>query len=263
MRILLVDDEAQARASLKYAIEKIKPQAEIIEANCGISASEGVKELLASGKSIDIAFLDIDMPDMDGIHLATQLRELLPKLNIIFVSAYDQYGMDAYRLHASGYLLKPVILDSLREEMQHLRYPLEDKEKTLYFRCLGNFEVLLDGAPVIFKLEKTKEMLAYLFDHRESMCGNNEIMCALWEDDNHVSYLKQLRKDLTDTFESIGMGSMLVKKYGKIGLFTNGNQSDIQAWQKGDRSIIPATYMEQYSWAEETNARLFFGKSLR
>lgn len=260
MRILLVDDETQARASLRYAISKIKPLAELIESSGSLEARETVKQLLEAGKKIDIAFLDIDMPDMDGIHLGNHLRDMLPNLNIIFVSAYDKYGMEAYRIHASGYLLKPVVLDSLREELLHLRYPVDDDERTLYFRCLGNFEVLLDGAPLIFKLEKTKEMLAYLFDHRESMCGNNEIMCALWEDDNHVSYLKQLRKDLTDTFKSVGMSSMLVKKYGKIGLFTNGNQSDIQEWLRGDRSIVPGTYMQQYSWAEETNARLFFGR---
>ncbi|MCQ2501759.1 MAG: response regulator, partial [Lachnospiraceae bacterium] len=238
MRFLLVDDEPQARAGLRYAITKLKPQAELVEAAAGQEALDLVKALQKEGKPIDIAFLDIDMPDMTGIQLAKYLREFLPNLNIIFVSAYDQYGMEAYKIHASGYLLKPVVLDSLREELQHLRYPIED-EKTLYFRCFGNFEVLLDGAPLIFKLDKTKEMLAYLFDHRESMCGNNEIMCALWEDDNHVSYLKQLRKDLTDTFEEVGMGSMLVKKYGKIGLFTNGKQSDIQEWLKGDRSVLP------------------------
>lgn len=56
----------------------------------------------------DIAFLDIRMRSMTGLELARKLKDIHPKINIIFVTGYDEYAGEAMRLHASGYIEKPV-----------------------------------------------------------------------------------------------------------------------------------------------------------
>lgn len=72
---------------------------------------------------IDIAFLDIETPVINGIQLAKKLKKVNPLVNIIFVTAYDTYALDAYKLHASGYITKPVNESKIKEELDGLRYP--------------------------------------------------------------------------------------------------------------------------------------------
>ena len=103
MRILIVDDERIARESLKHSIIKILgPDTPVITAQSGAQALEE-----AAAQAPDVAFLDIEMPGMSGLELAKALKERCPGTNIIFVTAHSSYALQAWRLHASDYLLKP------------------------------------------------------------------------------------------------------------------------------------------------------------
>ena len=65
----------------------------------------------------DIAFLDINMRGMTGVELAKKLKDLCPKINIIFVTGYEEYKGDAMDLRASGYILKPVTKEQIDKEL--------------------------------------------------------------------------------------------------------------------------------------------------
>ena len=67
----------------------------------------------------DLALLDIRMPEMDGITLAHGIRTISPDTAILFVTAHPQYAVDAWRIHASGYLLKPLTPERLSEELDY------------------------------------------------------------------------------------------------------------------------------------------------
>ena len=120
MKILCVDDEPLALEMLTEAIEEAQPDADIKPFH---KQSELLEEARQNG--CDIAFLDIHMRGMNGVELAKKLKEINPKMNIIFVTGYDEYTGDAMRLRASGYVMKPVTKEKLEEELRELRFPIE------------------------------------------------------------------------------------------------------------------------------------------
>ena len=104
MKFLLVDDEPLALADLNEILEETVPGHETAGFTSIGKALEYMKE-----NQVDVAFLDIEMVGMNGIELARTMKDLQPDINIIFVTAHPQYAVDAYAIHATGYLLKPVV----------------------------------------------------------------------------------------------------------------------------------------------------------
>ena len=89
------------------------------------------------------------MRGMNGIEFAKNLKVQNPKLNIIFATGYDEYTKDAFSLHASGYIMKPVTAEKIAEEIEDLRHPMEEKKQqstapVLKVQTFGNFEVYVN-----------------------------------------------------------------------------------------------------------------------
>ena len=259
MRILAVDDEKIALEGLMNAIKKVVPDAELHGFRSPHEALELAKE-----KQLDIAFLDIEMREMDGIALAKHLKAISPMINIIFTTGYSEYSGSAFALHASGYVRKPITAEKISYEIMELRNPVAKvSDKRLKIRAFGNFEVYVNNKPLVFKYTKSKEMLAYLVDRCGALCSNNEIMCILWEDDdnirNHTSYLKNTRADLIATLEEAGCGDVLERQRGTIGILSDKVDCDYLDYKQGKISGINAymgEYMTQYSWSEATHGIL-------
>ena len=159
MKILCVDDEALMLQMLEMAIREAQPDADVL-------AFDEPEDLLDEAKAngCDIAFLDIHMSGMTGVELAKELKGVNPKMNIIFVTGFSEYTGDAMRLRASGYIMKPVTAEAVKEELSELRFPIVPKENALLrVQCFGNFDVFTpDGKPVHFERSKAKEIFAYL-----------------------------------------------------------------------------------------------------
>ena len=261
MTIIAVDDERPALEVLKQELFKVNPDYQV----CAFR-DPTLALAFAEENPVDVAFLDIQMFGMTGVELAKKLKLLQPTLNIIFTTGYSEYMKDAFDLHASGYLLKPVAAERIAEELENLRYPRKPAElpasvtdSRVRIECFGSFDVLVDGKAVAFKYEKAREMLAYLVDRRGAVCSAREIMTALWEDDNHGSYLRNVRKCLLDRMNELGCGDILEADWGKIRIVPEKVDCDYYRWLAGDVSGINAwrgEYMSRYSWAEDTNARL-------
>ena len=121
MKILIVDDEKLIVDDLTKDLETLFPMASID----GFTEGE---EALASAehKEYDVALLDIDMPDIDGLTLARKLIVSCPVINIIFVTAYKEFALAAHDVYCSAYLLKPIGIKKLREAFSNLRKPFID-----------------------------------------------------------------------------------------------------------------------------------------
>jgi len=259
MIFFALDDERPALKSLVSSIRKVKPDSIVYEFDSALTLLDFAKE-----HKFDAAFLDIQGVDLDGVTLAKKLKKLNPKSNIVFCTGYSDYAVDAFDLDASAYLLKPITPAKIEKAIAQLRYDTSSQElpikSELEFRCFGNFEIFVNGKPIEFKYSKSKELVAYLYDKRGAMCTNNEIMTYLWEDDDdHLSYLKQIRKDVDDTLKACGHEDLIIKQIGKIAIDFDSIESDLKEWQKGNIMGINAyrgEYMSQYSWAEETNGLL-------
>ncbi len=103
MKILVVDDEPLARQRLVRLLERLRPEADVLEAANGRLALEVVAE-----HSPQLLLLDIRMPEMDGVAVAAALAEEAAPPAIVFCTAYDEYALEALRHQAMAYLLKPV-----------------------------------------------------------------------------------------------------------------------------------------------------------
>lgn len=254
MTIFAIDDEPQALRVLCRAIAEAAPDASIRE----FDRPAGVIAALEGGEEPDVLFADVNMPDMNGTELAKALKLRCPRLNVIFATACDDCMRDALALHASGYLKKPVTAEDVRAELDDLRYPVRPSPHRVRFQCFGNFEVYIDGRPVIFRREKTKEYLAYLVD-RETLCTGAEIAATLWDRNVNASYLRTLRKDLTDTFTAAGCADVLINEWQRRGIRTDLVDCDYYDWKKGKPWAVNAyrgEYMTQYNWAELTHGAL-------
>ena len=211
----------------------------------------------------DVAFLDIRMFGLNGVELARELKRINPEVNIVFTTGYSEYMGEAFALHASGYLLKPITAEMIADEMAHLRNrpePYQAKpESRVVVRCFGSFDIQVDGVSLNFKYEKARELLAYLVDRQGAFCTSKEIMAALWEDENHSSYLRNIRKCLLDTLEQVGCGDLVMNEWGKMALRCESVACDYYSWLRGDPEGIKSwngEYMSRYSWAETTCAAL-------
>ena len=248
MTIFAIDDDPKALRVLCRAIAEAAPDAEIRE----FDQPADVIAAVGDGEVPDVLFSDANMPGMSGVELAKALKFRCPRLNVIFATGYDDYMRDALSLHASGYLKKPITAEDVRVELDNLRYPVRPSPHRVRFQCFGNFEVYIDGHPVIFRREKTKEYLAYLVD-RETLCTGAEIAATLWDGNVNPSYLRTLRKDLTDTFTAAGCGDVLINAWQLRGIRADLVDCDYYDWKRGKPWAISAyrgEYMTQYSWAE-------------
>ncbi|MCQ2472080.1 MAG: response regulator [Clostridia bacterium] len=244
MNIILVDDEPLALKMLKNAVSEAVPDAEI---NAFTKPREALA--FAEKRPIHIAFLDINMQFISGIEMAKKLKAIYPKVNIIFSTGYEEYALDAMKLYASGYLLKPVCIEDVCEVMKNLRYSVEHS-KRLIIKCFGNFEVFCDYQPIKFKLSRTKELLAYLVDRNGALCSSAEIVSVLFEDFNNRDYYQKLRRDLINTFDELGLSQCIIVKHGGISINRDEVECDYFDFLDGKISAKPSEYMTQYSFAE-------------
>jgi two-component system, LytTR family, response regulator LytT len=100
--VLIVDDEEPAREELGYMLSEQKDIHVVHQATTGMDAIRKVKE-----HKPDLVFLDIDLPDIKGLQVAEILAEIHSDIKIVFVTAYDQYAIDAFKIRAFHYILKP------------------------------------------------------------------------------------------------------------------------------------------------------------
>ena len=253
MKMLIVDDEPAAIRSLERVIKKVLPDAEVISTDVAEDAIPLVRE-----NEISVAFLDVEMPDLDGLTLAKEVKNISPVTNVVFVTAYSKYAMEAFGQYPSGYLLKPVTAETLKEALTHLRNPLPKYSDGLYARCFGNFEVFFNGEPLKFKRSQSKEVLAYLVDRKGASVSSDELCSILWEDSDMTpeqqrNYFYHVFRDLRKSLEEVGCEDLLIGSRGTYAIVPEKLRCDYYLYEAGEElrtGPFKGEYMSQYSWAE-------------
>jgi DNA-binding LytR/AlgR family response regulator len=116
-RGVIAEDEELLRTALSSLLKEAWPQLDIVaECEDGASALESIAELQP-----DVAFLDIRMPGLTGIEVARGLANASPRTQVVFVTAYDQYAIDAFEQGAIDYLLKPITRERLLATVQRIQ----------------------------------------------------------------------------------------------------------------------------------------------
>jgi len=113
MRIAIIDDEKPARSELIYLIKEIIPNAVILEAESG---DEALK--LIASEPFDLLCIDINLGDISGTSLAVAARKLIPEVEIVFATAYNNYADKAFEVDALYYLLKPFSEEKVNQMLE-------------------------------------------------------------------------------------------------------------------------------------------------
>jgi two-component system response regulator LytT len=118
MRVLIVDDEKPAREELIWLLEQSGEEIEVAgQAGTAAQAQELLKQT-AEDDPIDLVFLDIDMPGVDGMRLAELWQDRVGAPLVVFVTAYEHHAVNAFAVDAVDYLLKPVRMDRLQRALK-------------------------------------------------------------------------------------------------------------------------------------------------
>lgn len=212
--IIAVDDEIKALERFERLAAKESRISTIMSFTNPTDAIEYCKK-----HKTDVAFLDIDMPKVQGLTLARMLREDNPSLEIVFVTAYDQYALDAFRVHAYDYLLKPISSSDIQDlfdqlHLKNMHTPIQVPANTLFIQCFGSFLCYTNqdkSSYIRFRTSKTEELFALLVQYNGIAASKEQLIDKLWPDtapEKAANYFRvsctYLRKALADHgFEDI------------------------------------------------------------
>jgi two-component system LytT family response regulator len=188
LKAIIVDNEEPAIDILRLLLERTGQ----VRVTAGfLSAADALAGLQFSEP--DIAFLDIEMPETNGLELAEKILALKGDVEIVFVTAYDQYALEAFRVNALDYLLKPLSVENVERTVARLQkrkggsaaahhQPLTSGR--IY--CFGKLSVYGAGSgqPVKWRTAKAEELFAYLLQHLEQEVPKWKICEALWPEYN-------------------------------------------------------------------------------
>ena len=250
MIAIAVDDEVLMLGALVAAVEASPDIASVAKFSDCESALE-----YAQNNPIDIAFLDINMRGMGGLALAEKIVAARPRCKIVFCTGYAEYAIPAFKLHASGYLMKPISAEDVQAEINNIK-GVKQRDKLLTVKCFGNFEVYVKGEKLAFKRVKTKELLAYLIDRKGSGMTAKEICAVLFpedmDDDKNSAYLRQLVLDLKSTLKEVGAEGVFRHEKPYYRIDTAFVECDYYMYLETGKPEFLGEYMMQYSWAEDT-----------
>ncbi len=247
MNVIVVDDERLVLTAETTTVKRALPDAQVYSFQKAQEAMD-----FAGENRVDIAFLDINIKGVTGLKLAEKLQSYNPRTNIVFCTGYSEYSLEAHDLYCSAYLMKPVTDEKLAKALQHLRFPVMEEDQRLRVICFGNFEAYHDGVPVKFKHKRTKELFAFLIDRNGATVSTKEIAAAFYEDAVKESNIRNLRSDLNNTFEELGLSDLLVHSGGDIGVNVEKIDCDYYDYLHGKTELFHGEYMTQYSFAEKT-----------
>lgn len=252
MRILAVEDEVILLKQLTSRIHEVLPDAEIMAFDNSGDTLDAISE-----KETDIAFLDIEIGDMNGVELAKRIKETNPHCDVVFCTGYSSYAADAFGLGASDYLLKPITREKIEHALSLLRHTdlSSDTAKGLYIRCFGEFEVFYQGEPLTSLTRRAKELMAYLVDKAGAVCSSSEISSDIFPNSSD-SYIRVVKKDLSKALSDIGQEDILIKGWGMLGINREKVRCDYFDFLDGKvraRGLYKGEYMAQYNWAQDRN----------
>jgi len=268
MVVIAVDDEPISLDCLEVVLSNMSEIDQVLKFS---NAEETVswfknKDNEKKVKDVKVAFLDIEMWGMNGLSLAAEIRKIQPVCKIIFVTSTPRYALEAFKIHANGYIVKPVTAEAVRKELDYLTMPSdEDEQKSvsekLRVQCFGNFEVFFKGKNVRFGLSRAKELLAYLVHRKGASCSVSEIASVIFEDrtdsDSLQSQVRNMVSNMKKSLEEVGIDTakLIIKSRGYIAINPDELNCDYYEFINGNPAAINTyngEYMSQYSWSEFT-----------
>ena len=171
LRAMIVDDEAPARSELRFLLEQTGKIGTISEASSVRSAIEMLME-----SRVDVIFLDIHMPGASGLQLAEALHKLNNPPAIVFVTAYSNYGVEAFDVDATDYLMKPVEEERLNRAIDKVLARTKPAAEPAKASSIERIPVEKGGRKVLIPVDQIRYIMA-----------KDDYSCIFTEDDRYLS----------------------------------------------------------------------------
>ena len=263
MNTICVDDERQ---TLQETLAMCRQMPQISNVQGFTDPKEALR--WAQDNPVELAILDIHMLGMNGLMLGQSLREQNGRMAILFVTAHPQYAVDAWALHPTGFVLKPLTRERLSDELDYaLQWRARMAEKTdaarVEVKTFGNFDLIVEGRKISFSRSKAKELLACLVDKRGIRMTRAEAFHRLWGEEEYSrskqKMLDVIIRSLRKTLEDNGVGEILKIEQGTLRIVPETMDCDLYRLLNGDENSIrefQGEYMSAYTWASGTEGRI-------
>ena len=258
MRVICVDDEKPVLDNFARKVKDIS----LVESLELFQDAEQVIEWVSENK-VDVAFLDVEMPMVNGIELARRMKKIDEDIRIIFVTAYTQYALDAFRVDALGYLLKPYSKEEIKKELEKASLMRVKPKKNVKIQTMPDFVVTVNNHILHFERSKPEELLALLVDKAEVGMTVGEAIACLWPerpaDESTKTLYRVTFHRLMEILKNTGIDHIIETKGRKRYLVMELVDCDLYQLLNGDTEMIQGytgEYLKRYSWAETRNAQL-------
>ncbi|MEO3946917.1 response regulator [Gorillibacterium sp. CAU 1737] len=258
IRAILIDDERLALLQLDRLLKEHSDVEVIGSYTDPLSAFAEVIE-----RKPDVIFLDIHMPGLNGLQAADRIQQDLPSVEIVFVTAYDEFAVEAFELNALDYLLKPLNRGRLAKSIQRLHASLssdsapqpEPQDQPL-IRCFGTLRVESRSGsgtePVRWRTSKGQELFAYMLHHRERFVSKEGLIELLWPESDLKRASAQLYTTIYQVRQSLRQAHLPleirnVSREEGYCLALNGMAVDAEGWE---RDIEQLDEPKESNWRE-------------
>ncbi|WP_336789229.1 response regulator [Paenibacillus sp. MMO-177] len=217
MKVVLVDDEPVMHLIMRKMLEKYS---ELSIVGSFSNAKEAL-EFLDANEDVDLAFLDISMPDGTGLAIASQLGDKGSKTQVVFVTSHKDYALEAFELSVLDYLVKPVTQERLertvsralsgRKSVQPVppsELPAREDANRVIISALGDFSVQNDKGRVKWISSKSAELFAYLLLKRGKRISRHRLLADIFPgmiSSSAEKYLNTTVYQLRKSLEPIGL----------------------------------------------------------
>lgn len=182
MRAIIVDDELLALRDMNKLLQELESIEVVGQYQDPRLVMDAVKQLKP-----DIVFLDIEMPELNGMELGEMLLQANPHIHLVFVTAYHDYALEAFELNAMDYVLKPVQISRLMKTIQRVRgtgLKKEDTDQHQGMLCCFSSFTYLDAnnqmQTIHWRTAKAQELFIYLLHHHGMTVRKDSILDFLW-----------------------------------------------------------------------------------
>ncbi|MBD2861559.1 response regulator [Paenibacillus oceani] len=274
IRGMLVDDERLALVYLEQLLKELMDIEIIAALTDPVEAVQAAPELKP-----DVIFMDIDMPEMDGLTAAEIITDSCPDTNIVFVTAYNQFALEAFELHAMDYIVKPVQSRRLMKTVRRLEKKWSQlaeqtamrENKAGCIRCFGMLQFEQEGhaaQPFRWRTTKTEELFCYLLHHRGSVVYKETLIDLFWPDtdpEKALAHLYTIIYHIRKTLKESHVDVQISRISGQVGYRLDLHQValDVEEWENGIRNLGPVQpdHLEEHRrWVQEYSGDYFGDK---
>lgn len=258
MKVICVDDE---QPILDNFTVRAKDMTQIESLHLFADATKALEWVRKN--PVDVAFLDIEMSGINGIELARKMKEMDRDIRIFFVTAYEQYALEAFKADALGYILKPYSKLELQEAMEKASLMQSRRKNRVVIQTIPTFSVSVDGANLHINRGKVEELFALMVDRADAGVTARDAIDCLWPDrlpdESTMALYRVTFHRLLDCLKEVGIDYIIGNEVRKKYIHMKEVDCDLYNILAGDSDNIQnyaGEYLKEYSWAESRNAQI-------